>query len=352
MKGTGPQAGVVRGRTIPHSLTARPAVLAAQVGLVLVSSLFLVRAMGSAEIADAGRRITALGWLPLLASAACSAVRLAIEAARWRSLVPGQPRIPLARLLGARVAGFAVNYVTPGIQVGGEVLRAVTLERRHGIPRGEAVASVAADKAVEVAAAAAAAAIAWPAAAGVAILRSGAGLGAVGALLLVLGLGAGLAFTAEDRLPAFLSQPARALRRVGAPVRDGLARLPWRSPGVLAWLLASSALSWFVLGVEVAVVAHAAGSPITTASAAWAAALIRLASMLIPVPGGLGAQEAATVAVLGAFAMERSTALAIALVLHTRDIATAALGLLWLAGRTPGLTPRKPLRESAPIALD
>lgn len=350
MKGTEPPAEVARGRAKAHPGTARPAVLVAQIGLILASSLLLVLAMGSDEIADVGHRIATLGWLPVLASAVCSAARLVVEAARWRSLVPGQPRLPLVSILGARVAGFAVNYVTPGIQVGGEVLRAVTLERRHGIPRAEAVASVAADKAVEVAAAAASAALAWPAAAGVAVLRCG--TGTAGAVLLVLVPVAGLAVAAADRLPAPLSRPVRALRRIGTPLRDALARLPWRSPGMLAWLVGSSALSSLLLCVEVAAVAHAAGSPIDPASAACAAALIRLASMLIPVPGGVGAQEAATIAVLGAFAVEPSPALAIALVLHARDIGLAGLGLLLLGGRSLRLTFRKAAREAAPLAAD
>ncbi|MEW6336322.1 MAG: lysylphosphatidylglycerol synthase transmembrane domain-containing protein [Acidobacteriota bacterium] len=352
MKRTGPRIGTGWGRTILNAPTSRPVVWAAQAGLAVGSSLVLVQAMGSAEFADVGRRIVSLGWPPLLAATACSLARFAIETARWRSLVPGRQRIPLAGLLGARLSGFAVNFVTPGIQVGGEVLRAVTLERRYGIPRGEAVASVASDKAVELAAAAGAAAIAWPSAAGATAILSGAGRGAIGTGVLVLALVAGSTLAFIGRPLAALSGPARALRRLGAPVREGLARVPWRNPAMSLWLLASSGSSWLALSVEIAVVAHASGSAIAPASAASAAALIRLASMLIPVPGGLGAQEAVTVAVLGGFSVDKSAALAIGLVLHARDFVLTAAGLLCLAVRSLGLPSGKDDRKAVEFATD
>ena len=53
-----------------------------------------------------------------------------------------QVRIPWMRLFRARLAGEAVNYVTPAAWIGGEPVKAYLLSKRHGVPLSEGMASV------------------------------------------------------------------------------------------------------------------------------------------------------------------------------------------------------------------
>ncbi len=62
----------------------------------------------------------------------------------WRfALTPAaQSRLRWGDLFRTRLAGEAVNYVTPAAWIGGEPVKAVLLLRRHGIPLADGMASV------------------------------------------------------------------------------------------------------------------------------------------------------------------------------------------------------------------
>lgn len=62
----------------------------------------------------------------------------------WRfTLTPAaQSRIRWGSLFRARLAGEAVNYVTPTAWIGGEPVKAVLLSKRHGVPLADGIASV------------------------------------------------------------------------------------------------------------------------------------------------------------------------------------------------------------------
>lgn len=60
--------------------------------------------------------------------------------------------------------------------------------------------------------------------------------------------------------------------------------------------------------------------------AAWTAGWL---SLLVPLPGGLGALEASQVFALGAFSISAASALGITLVMRARDILIGGLGLLF-----------------------
>jgi len=91
-----------------------PSTLAANVGLVGARLVWLV-ALGAVTVA-----FDTLGW-------------------RW-TIHPEHRGIPFATLAGMRLAGDAINYVTPSAAVGGELVR-IGLARRY-MPATPAVASV------------------------------------------------------------------------------------------------------------------------------------------------------------------------------------------------------------------
>lgn len=83
---------------------------------------------------------------------ALSAINFCLYALRWdiilRNLNSPHPNVPFGRLFLHRLSGFALSYLTPSAQTGGEPLRIMALQQ-EGIPSKTAVSSVIIDKALE-----------------------------------------------------------------------------------------------------------------------------------------------------------------------------------------------------------
>jgi len=75
---------------------------------------------------------------------------LMVLCSRWWWIIRLQGyRMPFMQLAAYRLFGFSVSYFSPGTQFGGEPFQVYYLEKRAGIPRGEALASVTLDKLFE-----------------------------------------------------------------------------------------------------------------------------------------------------------------------------------------------------------
>jgi uncharacterized protein (TIRG00374 family) len=98
---------------------------------------WLVWKIGAREL---WHELTLLGWglVPLIL---CEGVAEVVHTVGWRHCLSGPGRsLPLARLFRIRMAGYAINYVTPTAALGGEVTKAVLLASKQ---RGaEAVSGV------------------------------------------------------------------------------------------------------------------------------------------------------------------------------------------------------------------
>jgi putative membrane protein len=103
--------------------------------------VFLIYQLGPNTVAA---NLRAVGWGILLVVAQ-EIIAYAANTLGWRSAFPPpRPTIPLRRLLPARIAGDAVNYVTPTATLGGEFVRTRLL--RGAAPTTSLVASVAVAK--------------------------------------------------------------------------------------------------------------------------------------------------------------------------------------------------------------
>ena len=106
--------------------------------------VYLIVKTGPKEI------IKAIGRLSLLEIAALMGLRFLywlIRALNWRALlVASGERVPFGHILGARIAGYAVSYLTPAGNIGGETVRIFCLDR---VGRNKALATVVVDKTVE-----------------------------------------------------------------------------------------------------------------------------------------------------------------------------------------------------------
>lgn len=106
--------------------------------------VYLIIKTGPAEI------LRVLGRLSLLEIAALMGLRLLywlIRSLNWRALlVSSGERIPFGEIFGARISAFAVSYLTPAGNIGGETVRVFSLDR---IGRNKALATVVVDKTIE-----------------------------------------------------------------------------------------------------------------------------------------------------------------------------------------------------------
>jgi uncharacterized protein (TIRG00374 family) len=106
--------------------------------------IYLIVRTGPKEI------LRALGRLTIAEIAALMGLRLlywVIRAVNWRALlVSAGERVPFREVLGARIAGYAVSYLTPAGNLGGETVRIFCLD---GVERNKTLATVVVDKTIE-----------------------------------------------------------------------------------------------------------------------------------------------------------------------------------------------------------
>ena len=114
-----------------------------------------LRAMGAAGAwGEAWGLLRRLSWGAVAALVALNALVLWTLMLRWWLFLRAQGvRISQLRLLGYRLAGFAISYFTPGPQIGGEPLQIYLLARRRAahppVPAATATASITLDKLLE-----------------------------------------------------------------------------------------------------------------------------------------------------------------------------------------------------------
>jgi uncharacterized protein (TIRG00374 family) len=107
----------------------------------LICLLLLIRGIGLSTLLNNLRQIS---WCVLLVIAA-ELMGDVLNTRGWRFLFPSRERsVPFSILYGVRLAGVAVNAVTPTAMVGGEVLKALLLQRY--LPLSDSLAAVISDK--------------------------------------------------------------------------------------------------------------------------------------------------------------------------------------------------------------
>jgi uncharacterized protein (TIRG00374 family) len=106
--------------------------------------VYLIVKTGPKEI------LKALGRLSIWEIGALMGLRFLywlIRAVNWRALlVASGERVPFGRILEARIAGYAVSYLTPAGNIGGETVRIFVLDC---VGRNKALATVVVDKTIE-----------------------------------------------------------------------------------------------------------------------------------------------------------------------------------------------------------
>ena len=272
------------------------------------------------------------------------------SAASWRALFP-PGRVPPSRdLLTAIWAGTSVNLLLPVATIGGEVVKARYLMQR-GCRGALAVASVFADKTVQ-----AISILVWSLI-GVAFLvfREPAGdivfYALLGAFLLTLGI-AGFIAVQRAKPFGFAARRALALGRSerwqslldDATGLDEEIRALYRRKGALAAASFIRLAARVVLAGEVWVAAWLMGIPMTFAEAVILKSLgMALRSAGFVVPGGIGLQEGAYVALGLILGIPPDATLSLSLASRLRELVFSVPGLLvWQLGEGRVMLARRP----------
>jgi glycosyltransferase 2 family protein len=260
---------------------------------------------------------------------------------RWWIIIRADNRmIPFFPLLGVRISVFGVSYFTLGPQVGGEPLQVLALQRRYGLTFTHATATVLMDKILEF---------------------------LVDFLLLATGLAAilrvgvleqsGIRFSFDLLLLAFLllwpplhltllykrhyplsglvrrlpfinkhSKPVRFMRAAEKLAGRFCQRHPSRllAAGIFSVLAGAGMLLDYALMTTFLNIPL----PLWKMTAGW---MMGWVSLVMPLPGGLGALEASQVYTLGKFGFSAAAALSLTLAMRGRDMFIGGIGLL-LAG--------------------
>jgi glycosyltransferase 2 family protein len=262
-----------------------------------------------------------------------------LHAVAWRRCFVPAHRPSSARLLGAHLAGFTVNLVTPTATIGGEVVRAGLLPRT--IPATEVAASVTSDRLAMAVADTAigivgfVALVAWgPFGAPVRVA-----LGAAAALF-VAGVATFFTLQRAGRLAAFFGERSLLRKALGTERADRVAKasqeidarlaaLHADRPGDFRAALALHALGTSVGAVQLAVFLWWLGVPFTVLAVCVAFAVaVALDLFSFFVPARLGAQEAARMLAMTVAGLDPARGLSFSLVLRAEQIFWAGIGLL------------------------
>ena len=266
---------------------------------------------------------------------------------RWWSLLRGLGvRVPFGPLLGYRLAAFGVSYFTPGPHFGGEPVQVLLIERRHGVPRATAVASVALDKTIELLVnfTFLAAGLLWVVQGQLFHWAAGAETAVFALLLCLVPVGVLGAVWRGKRPFSRLIRPWRRLsgsprwRRWWQRLEQGvhtsetqMSHACQQAPGMIILSLSLSIVSWLLMMVEYGLTLYFLGLTLTPVQVVGLLVAARIA-ILLPLPGALGTLEASQVGALGLLGMETAVGLSISLVIRARDVLLGLIGL-WLGSR-------------------
>lgn len=313
--------------------------------IVLIGGACLLGALvASVGVAPVTRAFATMSWGVLVVLMVPWPVANLFDTLGWRFAFP-RDRVSFGTLWRVRLAGEAVNTVTPTASVGGEAVKAWLL--RPSVPYRESFTAVVVAKTTVTAAQGLFLAL------GLLLVREGAADGrllagmrwlilvellAVAGFIVVQVSGvAGAAVRVTGTKLGFPSALARAaaVSSVEDTLRAFYRRRPWR----LTLSLGAHFIGWLLSAVEVWVVLHLLGTAISLDTALVLEAFATgIKFLTFFVPAGLGTTEGGLVLIFVAFGFGAPVGLAVALVRRFRELCWTAIGLTLLmamGGRLP-----------------
>lgn len=302
---------------------------------IVVSIAAIALLVQNVDISRVSDRLSTLqpAWL-LLAPVALLA-QLAVRSGRWAFLLStmASRSVRALRVAGPLAVGYLVNALLPARL--GEVARAILVARREALAFGAVIASVVAERVLDLGALLA-----------IGVVAAGQRNIGWNALLLAAALVAGLAFA--TRLAPVLARWILRLvpRPVGAPAADFLLGLGGVGLRAAVIVLALSAIAWLGDIALMWLSARALGIELSAEATVAIAVGAALGTALPAVSGYIGTYEIGAVAIGSLGGTAPDTILAIAVVAHVLAVVPiAVLGALVVAGT--GLSLSRTLDEAA-----
>jgi uncharacterized protein (TIRG00374 family) len=321
--------------------------------VLLVFPLLLWWSLSDVPLADIRHTLARLTPARLALLVGFNLLVMLVFSSRWWLILRllGQ-RLPYLPLLGHRMAGFSVSYLTPGTQFGGEPLQVYLLEKHHNTPRSAALASITLDKLFELLANFTFLAV------GIVILLQGrrfadwlpgqAIFWIFGLLLLppvylaLLWTGRLPATGLAKRLPDSLKDKAIFHKTLPlfTAAETQISALLRQKPLSFLWIMLTSALIWLLSIGEYWLAATLLGGQLDLKQTFSALTAARLA-FLVPLPGGLGALEASQVLAMQALGLGAALGISLSLWIRARELSLALLGFGWTALHTGRFSVRR-----------
>ncbi|HYV57861.1 MAG TPA: flippase-like domain-containing protein [Candidatus Nitrosopolaris sp.] len=320
-----------------------------RVAAIVLGTVLLALLVSYAGLTPVLARFRALGWAAPLVLLPYLVINI-LDTNGWRCTLPATARVPFSSLYLVRMAGEAVNSMTPTVTVGGEPVKAHLL-RAFGVSGSDALASVVIAKTALTVSQCAFVLV------GLAVLfdrleRHAAGAVWVALLVLVCAAFTLLLVRLQRRRPA--STAWRWTRRL-APRSAIVAGLEARAAAIderladfyrlergsflraALWHFAG----WMLGVLEVKLFMTLLGEPIGLRDALIVEALAQpIRAVALVIPGGIGAQEVGGVALCSFLGIPEAAGVALWLLKRARELVFDAVGLIYLTRRT-AMHPRR-----------
>ncbi len=309
---------------------------------VLISILFLWLALRGLHLGDFWGAVKTANYGWILPGVAVYFVGVWARAWRWHYLLGPIKKIPTAKMFPITTIGYMGNNIYPARA--GEVLRAVILKRKEGVPVSASLATIIVERIFDGVVMLAFIFVNLPELAKltgssgfvgniqeVAIYGTAAFLGALVVFLLAAMFPQVTARAGKWFIARFL--PLRLREKVSVIMHkflDGLASL--RSPFNVLMVFLTSVVIWLLETAKYWFVMHAFDFEVSFFALMLMNGIVNLATTIPSAPGYIGTFDAPGIAVLTAYGVEQATAAGYTLVLHVALwLPITALGAWFLA---------------------
>jgi hypothetical protein len=293
---------------------------------VLISILFIWLALRGLRLEEFWGAVQGANYIWLLPGIAVYFVGVWVRAWRWHYLLGPIKKIPTKTMFPITTIGYMGNNIYPARA--GEVLRAVILKRREGVPVSASLATIIVERIFDGVVMLAFVFVNLPelalltGASGfvgniqqVAIIGTGAFLGALAVFLLAAMFPLKTAQVGGWFINRFLPERLREkVSGIMARFLDGLASL--RSPFNVLMVFFTSVIIWLLETGKYWFVMHAFPFEVSFFALMLMNGIVNLATTIPSAPGYIGTFDAPGIAVLTAYGVDQAIAAGYTLVLH------------------------------------
>ncbi len=294
---------------------------------IAISAVFLFYALRGLNLGDFWTSVKTANYWWIFPGIAVYFVAVWVRAWRWHYLLKPVKKIRTGVMFPITCIGYMGNNIYPARA--GEVLRAVVLKRKEGVPVSASLATVIVERIFDGVVMLAFVFVNLPSLAKVASFNSGfvGNIQQVAIIGTAIFMGALLIFLLAAMFPKFTLRfcqwfidrllPEKIREKTSEIVKkfmDGLAFL--RSPGNVIMVFFTSVLIWLLETVKYWFVMHAFNFTVSFFALMLLNGIANLATTIPAAPGYIGTWEAVTKGVLMAFGVAGGEALGYAIVLH------------------------------------